>query len=83
MKPLIKLLGAIAVLIASGSVLALEHSAFALITLAEPADWTLLCGLVTMVSIGRRRRMLSQMDLWPSNLAGQRNSLNGTDADLK
>lgn len=83
MKPLIKLLGAIAFLIASGSVLALERSAFSLITVAEPADWMLLSGLVTLGSIARRRRILPQMNLWPSDLAGQRRSPNGTVAAHK
>lgn len=83
MQALIKLLGAIAFLIASGSVLALERSPFSLITVAEPSDWMLLCGLATMASIARRRRILPQMDLWPSDLARQRRSPNGTEAGHK
>lgn len=83
MQPLIKLLGAIAFLIVSGSVLALERSPFSLIAVAEPADWMLLCGLVTLVSIARRRRILTQMKLWPSDIANQRHSPNGTQAGHK
>lgn len=83
MQALIKLLGAIAFLIASGSVLALERSPFALITVAEPADWMLLSGLITLASIARRRHLLTQMNLWPSYLASQRHSPNGTAAGHK
>ncbi len=83
MQPLIKLLGAIAFLIASGSVLALERTPFSLIAVAEPSDWIPLCGLVTLISIARRRRILPQMNLWPSDLAHQRHSLNGTEAGHK
>jgi len=83
MQPLIKLLSALAFLIASGSVLALERSPFSLITVAEPADWMLLCGLISLVSIARRRRILTQMNLWPSALDSQRHSPNGTEAGHK
>lgn len=78
MKPLAKLLGAIAFLIASGSVLALEPSAFKLAFVADPADWMLLSGLITIGSISRRRRIPAQMGLWPSGMAIRWHSPNGS-----
>jgi hypothetical protein len=57
MKPLIKLLGAIALVITSGSVLAIEGNIFSVIALPESADGMLLCGLAIMAAIARRRHI--------------------------
>lgn len=83
MQALIKLFGAIAFLIASGSVLALERHPFFFINVSEPGDWMLLCGLVVLLSIARRRGLLTQMTLWPSQLAGARHGPDGTGAGHK
>lgn len=83
MPPLIKLLGAIAFLLASGSALALEHSIFSLIPVAEPADWMPMCGAVILISIARRRRLPMKTNLGSADLAGPRHSPNGTVAKHK
>jgi len=78
MNPVIKLLGAISFLIASGSAIALERNPFSLITAGEPAGWMLLCAFLTLASIARRRHILTQMNLWPANLAIPQPGPNGT-----